>query len=430
VSAFLFRINENHYILQSSLSDVLDLSYFYCSNVQISLAVVNVKNPSNFSPSLSIFVHGVDFGRTSLAEDLRPGFEGHSVMQFDWKRVVNPNVESLQIKVLAIPPSAFVSQPEVCGFPFLPESYTVNLPTNATSYELSAPDPDHLPLFGPRILSGECSYFVTLVYSLKVGTYSAPRTLTCNTPTGSMRPPVDYSCRGEIDTITGLLTAHLNWNYEYNPIVEDVILKKTMFLQSFADRDFEAGNIDLDPERSSFELTNPNGKLFCDDKHRSTVNYTQTILSGVVSESVVLNNLCVFDHDENVYEFQLNFPPNLTVYWWRSGIIPDQRTCVLNSKALPPGQIDPAIALDCDTKLVLQPLPEDKTQYSISIGFSWEPPKLLRGGNKYEVSISGDIDRSGIHNPLTATVVCGYDNNNFVCIRNIVHRRTKLRSRL
>ena len=82
--------------------------------------------------------------------------------------------------------------------------------------------------------------------------------------------------------------------------------------------------------------------------------------------------------------------------------------CVLNSKALPPGQIDPAtIALDCDTKLVLQPLPEDKTQYSITIGFRWEPPKLLRGGNKYEVSISGDIDRTGTHNPLTATVVRG-----------------------
>ena len=91
----------------------------------------------------------VDFGRTSVAEDLRPGFEGHSVMQFDWKRVVNrellsiflwyvyqsrehytaANVESLQIKVLAIPPNDFVSQPEVCGFPFLPDSYTVNLPT-------------------------------------------------------------------------------------------------------------------------------------------------------------------------------------------------------------------------------------------------------------------------------------------------------------
>ena len=130
-----------------------------------------------------------------------------------------------------------------------------------------------------------------------------------------------------------------------------------------------------------------------------------------------------------VVSSQLNFLPNLTVYWWRSGIIPGKQECVLNSKALPPGQIA-TIALDCDTKLVLQPLPEDKTQYSISIGFSWEPPKLLRGGNKYEVSISGDIDRTGIHNPLTATVVCGYDNNNFVCIRNIVHRRTKLRSRL
>jgi serine/threonine protein kinase len=327
-------------------------------------------------------------------------------MQFDWKRVVNPNIESLQIRVLAVPPSEFESQPEVCGFPLLPDSYTVNLPTNATSYELSAPDPDHLPLFGPRIVTGECSYFVTLVYSLKVGTYSALRTLSCNTPTGSKRPPVDYSCRGEIDTITGLLTAHLNWNYEYNHVVEDVILKKRIFLSSFVDRDFQGGNIDLDPERSSFgEITNPTGKVFCDDNHRSTVNYTQTIMSEEVSESVVLNNFCVYDNDENVYEFKLNFLPNLTVYWWRSGIIPGQRTCVLNSKALPPGQIDPAtIALDCDTKLVLQPLPGDKTEYSISIGFSWESPKLLHGGNMYEVSISGDIDRTVVHNPLTATV--------------------------
>ncbi|CAI7996024.1 hypothetical protein GBAR_LOCUS1802 [Geodia barretti] len=50
VSAFLFRINENHYILQSSLSDVLDLSYFYCREVQISLAVVNGKTPPTSLP--------------------------------------------------------------------------------------------------------------------------------------------------------------------------------------------------------------------------------------------------------------------------------------------------------------------------------------------------------------------------------------------
>ena len=38
----------------------------------------------------------------------------------------------------------------------------------------------------------------------------------------------------------------------------------------------------------------------------------------------------------------------------------------------------------------------------------------------YEVSISGDIDRTVVHNPLTATVVRGYDNNNFVCIKEIL----------
>ena len=78
-------------------------------------------------------------------------------------------------------------------------------------------------------------------------------------------------------------------------------------------------------QRSSLELTNPSGKVFCDDNHRSTVNYTQTIIeiinapcfcysvafnlpmqSGVVSESVVLNNFCVYDSDENVYEFEVS----------------------------------------------------------------------------------------------------------------------------
>ena len=28
--------------------------------------------------------------------------------------------------------------------------------------------------------------------------------------------------------------------------------------------------------------------------------------SGVVSESVVLNNFCVYDSDENVYEFEVS----------------------------------------------------------------------------------------------------------------------------
>ena len=56
---------------------------------------------------------------------------------------------------------------------------------------------------------------------------------------------MDYSCRGEIDTITGLLTAPL---YDYNLVVEDVIKEKRIFLKSLADRDFQGRNINLDPE--------------------------------------------------------------------------------------------------------------------------------------------------------------------------------------
>ena len=57
---------------------------------------------------------------------------------------------------------------------------------------------------------------------------------------------MDYSCRGEIDTITGLLTAPLY--YDYNLVVEDVIKEKRIVLKSLADRNFQGRNINLDTE--------------------------------------------------------------------------------------------------------------------------------------------------------------------------------------
>ena len=37
-----------------------------------------------------------------------------------------------------------------------------------------------------------------------------------------------------------------------------------------------------------------------------SVAFNLSMQSGVVSESVVLNNFCVYDSDENVYEFEVS----------------------------------------------------------------------------------------------------------------------------
>lgn len=46
------------FLLQASLSDVLDLHYFGCKNVEVSLAVVNGKTSSKFSTPISTYVGG------------------------------------------------------------------------------------------------------------------------------------------------------------------------------------------------------------------------------------------------------------------------------------------------------------------------------------------------------------------------------------
>ena len=59
---------------------------------------------------------------------------------------------------------------------------------------------------------------------------------------------MNYSCRREINSITGLLSVYLNWNYEYSAAVEDVIQEKKLFLQLLAGNAFQGGNIVLNPQ--------------------------------------------------------------------------------------------------------------------------------------------------------------------------------------
>ena len=99
--------------MQSSLSDPLDLSYFSCQEVNLSLAVVNIHGSSQFTPPTQLCVHGgmssynipvvtlIHFAHNfvsllgppgapnnlrsvSVVDDPRPGFPGHAVVTLEW----------------------------------------------------------------------------------------------------------------------------------------------------------------------------------------------------------------------------------------------------------------------------------------------------------------------------------------------------------
>lgn len=161
LSAFIFRVvvsQETFYILQASLTDVLDLTYFVCQSVKLAVAVVNQYGISDFTPHSSIKVHGESFGYTSLVEDLRPNFFGHTVITFEWNKLHDPadKIEALEFSVLSIPPSGLHFS--VCG---QPRTFEKQLSKNDTYFVLQASNPSELPFFGPRGFgSGQCFYQV------------------------------------------------------------------------------------------------------------------------------------------------------------------------------------------------------------------------------------------------------------------------------
>ena len=108
------------HIVQSSLTETLDLSYFSCQQVAISLAVVNRNGTSPFTAPSTICVLGGEnnvnfhhkvtvshvinntgipdppsapqnFERTATVDDPRPGFFGHAVVTLEWDRPQDSN---------------------------------------------------------------------------------------------------------------------------------------------------------------------------------------------------------------------------------------------------------------------------------------------------------------------------------------------------
>lgn len=54
-------------------------------------------------------------------------------------------------------------------------------------------------------------------------------------PTNQEEPSVEFSCEREIDPVTGLLSAHLSWSYKYDPLTEEGIKRRRLFIPLLGD---------------------------------------------------------------------------------------------------------------------------------------------------------------------------------------------------
>ena len=92
--------------------------------------------------------------------------------------------------------------------------------------------------------------YIQLIYAPISSGFSSSRTISNCDPTEPAMPTVNFSCDRTVDSITGLLTIHLNWTYEYNPLIEEAISRRKIFLYAQTDKgDVVIGNnIPLDPQ--------------------------------------------------------------------------------------------------------------------------------------------------------------------------------------
>ena len=97
-------------------------------------------------------------------------------------------------------------------------------------------------------------------------------------------------------------------------------------------------------------------------------------------------------------------------------MLPRTQTCQQSSLGQAPGIIDSStIRFNCSSPLNIEALPAIKTQYNVTLGLSWKPPKLFHGATQYEVSVRDRAvgsDGLQINNPLTIMVmVCNAFTN-------------------
>ncbi|KAL5497189.1 hypothetical protein EMCRGX_G013614 [Ephydatia muelleri] len=143
------------YIELGSLGDVLDLSYFACQHIEVSIAAVNWHGSSNYSQSSKIcittdvqaavpapFPPPPSNLEATWSEDLREGYFGHAMLNISW---VGPKgYSSLTGYRLYL-----YSQDVQCGGLGVTYLYD-HIPKDSTTYQIFSNSPSVPPIFGCR----------------------------------------------------------------------------------------------------------------------------------------------------------------------------------------------------------------------------------------------------------------------------------------
>ena len=94
-------------------------------------------------------------------------------------------------------------------------------------------------------------FYLQLRYNPISSGFSVQQTIQLGTcePTEPVAPTVSLSCNRRVDIITGFIEIHINWTYEYNPLIEEAISEYNIFYTSIIDGSISIGNnIPLDPQ--------------------------------------------------------------------------------------------------------------------------------------------------------------------------------------
>ena len=84
-------------------------------------------------------------------------------------------------------------------------------------------------------------------------TYQYISLRTC-APTEPAAPTVFISCQRQVDIVTGLIEIHINWDYEYIPLIEDAVTDHMVSFSAVIDGDIIIGhNITLDPQVNHYQ---------------------------------------------------------------------------------------------------------------------------------------------------------------------------------
>jgi serine/threonine protein kinase len=401
ITAYIFRVEyekETSYVLQSSITDNLDLSFFTCEEVNLSLAVVNINGSSDFTSPTPICVHGVlplapgNFRVTSIVDDLRPEFFGHAVISLEWDMAEG----AVAYELLVIPRTRSEYQ-GMCG-----DRMNFSIDANATTYTLMASNSSSFFLqFGINDEGLNPCVYTLRLFSVpgrkrrSIGVSFRDRQVTLPEP-----PPIDLSCSGVTDDQTGLYNVRIEFSYSNVSLINEAINNYSIIIRN---RNFSVGIPPIAPLRETLELHNVlNGRLI-----QQSLKDVYICADGVASFTIELtergeNISVVFTADNfcpqavNTTLFiMLHFTVNLTAGpWWRP-LPKSPMMCTISLDIVPPSPVPVgSIELLQDLPLPLE-IMDNNQRVLDRFNLSWSPPLEPRGDIQQYVVFVGSSLQEG-----------------------------------